>query len=345
MSQIEFNSDSNDFTSLFSDALTLPQHVHPAWIAGYASGVAGLIVGHPLDSIKVWMQTNSNLTRISPYDGSFLNNGPKVASSSLHSNTLLHSPINIVQKRYLFTVDLAKSARRQLAHRAVAESSLSSTFRATNIPKLIQTAYRGISTPIVTVGSIQAINFALYEQFKRSTNENIPLSSFLSGAAVSTITAPLVAIKLKQQVLNITFRDALSEFRKTGGLYKGFSVHFLCDSLGRSIFFTSYEYLKQRDLSRGNDNTFFSRVFNATTAGLLSSTILYPCDVVRSQMQASSGRFNQVYETVNHLYKRNGGLKAFTRGYGIMVLRSGPVAAVSMPIYDMTMELLSERRK
>lgn len=344
MSQSRLNSENESFTSLDSRSSTLPQHIHPAWIAGYASGVAGLLVGHPLDSIKVWIQTNSNPMRLSPSGVSFQNNGPKVACSSVHSNTLLHSPMNIIQRRYLFTADLAKSAKRQLARRAIAESSLSSTFKTTNIPQLVQTVYRGVSTPIITVGSIQAVNFALYEQFKCCTNNNITLSSFLSGAAVSTITAPLVAIKLKQQVLNISFREALYDFRKTGGLYKGFSVHFLCDSLGRSIFFTTYEYLKQRNTSSTDGNTFLSRVLNATTAGLLSSTILYPCDVVRSQIQTSSGRFNKVSETVNCLYKRNG-LKAFTRGYGVMVLRSGPVAAVSMPVYDMTMDLLSGRNK
>ena len=90
------------------------------------------------------------------------------------------------------------------------------------------------------------------------------------------------------------------------------------------------------------EQTIYNRVSSAMIAGLISSTILYPCDVVRSKMQANS--YNHVMETITYLYKNNGGFKAFTRGYGVMVLRSGPVAAISMPVYDMTMDAFLKRQ-
>jgi Mitochondrial carrier protein len=37
--------------------------VRNSLVAGYAAGVCGTLIGHPLDSIKVWIQTKSSLQR------------------------------------------------------------------------------------------------------------------------------------------------------------------------------------------------------------------------------------------------------------------------------------------
>ncbi len=198
---------------LYYDIVVNEQRVHPAWIAGYTSGIAGLVVGHPLDSLKVWLQTNKT---VGSYDqgqimSSFRRNFQLPQQPSLHN---LQPTMNLIQKRHLFTSDFAQSAQRHFTRKAMALSSNTTPrMNHKNYSDLIRKMYRGMSTPMVTVGTIQAINFALYEEFKHLSNNNIPLSSFLSGAIVSTITAPLVAIKLKQQLLNVSWIDAVKDLR------------------------------------------------------------------------------------------------------------------------------------
>ena len=200
------------------------QRVHPAWIAGYTSGIAGLVVGHPLDSLKVWLQTNNKTVSMYDDQGKIIissfrksNFQPMKPSSSSSLHNLQPTNINFIQKRHLFTSDFAKSAQRHFTHKAIALASNTNTKSSNTLMKnysdLIRKMYRGMSTPMVTVGTIQAINFALYEKFKHLSNNNIALSSFLSGAIVSTITAPLVAIKLKQQLLNMSWTDAVKDLR------------------------------------------------------------------------------------------------------------------------------------
>jgi hypothetical protein len=144
--------------------------------------------------------------------------------------------------------------------------------------------------------------------------------------------------------------------------YVGYSSHFLCDSLGRAVFFTSYEYLKRRiiqehksDKRSSNNNNSSNgsvranisipeRMASACVAGMLSSGIIYPLDVLRSKIYCHSALFRAAPPSeigmAREIYSKQG-LRPFFRGFHVAVVRSGPVAAVALPVYDLALEYLT----
>jgi hypothetical protein len=165
----------------------------------------------------------------------------------------------------------------------------------------------------------------------------------------------------------------------------------MTEILGRSVYFVTYEGLKRHlaarrrssftgtthrhDLDKSNLASFVplhERMACAACAGILSWSVVFPFDSLRSRMFArepplqhavaaaagsvghgphdstaavwwsSSPRRFQLasWYMARHMY-REGGWKAFYRGYAVTVVRSGPVAAAVLPIYDLTLAYLS----
>ena len=95
-----------------------------------------------------------------------------------------------------------------------------------NVPRAIRASYAGISTPMISVGLVQALNFALYDGFRsyfhscsgargahrsEDTLWNVARSSAMAGGIVSVVTSPLVTLKIRQQITGWDLRRALSE--------------------------------------------------------------------------------------------------------------------------------------
>lgn len=205
-------------------------------LAGYTAGCCGLIVGHPLDSLKVLLQNST--------DGAS-NNAFRAASSPELSRTApvmgLRRPaigaVMSMQRRTLLTSDSAAYAvARKYMDSAPAISS-SSTSSAIG-KRSIRSLYAGISAPLVTVGLVQSLNFALYDSFRRILHQrdlencehstyhhttsyrdndslfNICTSAFASGSLVSVVTSPLVILKTKQQLMLWSLRKAIKDTMK-----------------------------------------------------------------------------------------------------------------------------------
>eukprot|EP00550_Attheya_septentrionalis_P001808 CAMPEP_0198283468 /NCGR_PEP_ID=MMETSP1449-20131203/3035_1 /TAXON_ID=420275 /ORGANISM="Attheya septentrionalis, Strain CCMP2084" /LENGTH=411 /DNA_ID=CAMNT_0043980057 /DNA_START=43 /DNA_END=1275 /DNA_ORIENTATION=+ len=397
---------------------------HRSLVAGHAAGTAALLVGHPLDSIKVLVQNSSILTASTHSSSRSISSnatstgtsttiqslsprrtkamkpllarggGPgmtatSTCTSSSNTTSLLHlQNTSTIQKRYLLTADLAASAVRRSAYAAAASSSSPSTSSSssTSIGKSsLGKLYNGIGAPLITVGVVQGINFALFDMFRNArlvdpssssatsttgtcndSLTNVATASFAAGGLVSLITSPLLTLKVRQQIKGWSLREAARQtFSGAGGLrnfYTGYPIHFACDALGRCLFFTTYEALKRWRInsnksskSSSNQQESFSRtecVVISATAGMVSSSIVFPLDSIRSRMhghavrrrpfieqtRSSSNKYTMsgggAWNTARTMWIQGGGVKAFFRGYGITVLRSGPVAAVAMPVYD-----------
>mmetsp|Transcript_39028 Transcript_39028/g.79575 ORF Transcript_39028/g.79575 Transcript_39028/m.79575 type:complete len:375 (-) Transcript_39028:160-1284(-) len=363
--------------------------------AGYASGCAGLLVGHPLDSLKVMLQSSSHSSPPSKVAAAATNLTAGGCQSRVIPHLHLQSPASM-QRRYLLTSDLARCAARRSrrsAFRAAtaadvaaapptgAQPSAASTTNATTLRAL----YRGIQAPLVTVGAVQSLNFALYDAIRRRLHRingregdyrasvhlsDASVASFLSGGAVSAVTGPLVSIKIRQQVTGWGLREALlNSVRTTGGmknLYRGYSVHFVCDAAGRAIFFPCYEALKREislggarweggsSSSSGSVPTLPERMAAAAISGVIALTVVYPFDAIRTHINGraalgtqcgvvTSGR-SSIRQAIEEMWAKQG-VRAFVRGYGVAAARSGPVSAVAMPVYDMTFDCLHKLGK
>merc|ERR1712224_712251 len=98
------------------------------------------------------------------------------------------------------------------------------------------------------------------------------------------------------------------------------------------------------------------RMICAAATGMVCWSTFYPLDAVRNRMYhaataatattndsatanatTTSRSTNSIVETIGIMRKE----RSFYRGFGITLLRAGPVAAVVLPVYDLTLEWLS----
>jgi len=215
--------------------------------------------------------------------------------------------------------------------------------------------------------------------------QNVGISSFISGGIVSIITSPLAIIKTKQQIMSWNFKQAWKDTMKGmewkkqskttkryttiySSFFIGFTPHFICESIGRSIYLMTYESLKRLCISWNHPTgilqqeqqqdystttTYISltqRMICAALSGIASWSFIFPLDVLRSRIyyESISNSTSHSYHTkstwkmIQQMYHDNGkSISIFFRGYVVTILRAGPVAAVVLPVYDQTLDWLT----
>lgn len=307
-------------------------------VAGYTAGVSGTIIGHPIDSMKVWAQTRP--------------------AGSCSKSPLLHCATTA---RFRFSGQKQPKKRLLLPRQARHNSSL-----ALPSTKMLRTLYAGVSGPLVSVGVIQAINFCVYDSTRRYLHQrdtgsvsgylhddsmaNVAWSGAVVGSTSAFVTSPLMHVKVKQQVAQVSYRDAAAHAVRWRGctkqavrnLYTGFFPHALSEVAGRVVYFSTYEYLKRFLGARRRQDgviTLGDRMVAASSSGVACWCVIYPLDAMRSRMFATSKKC--VVKTA-HKILAEGGWKAFYRGLGITLLRAGPVHAFVLPIYDLVLAKMSD---
>ena len=259
-------------------------------IAGYAAGTAGIIVGHPLDSIKVLLQTNGG--------------GGLYSSSSRPSSRSATSAHPTAATTTTATTAVAQG--KSVITRASSSTASSATAVETSAllgNRSIRALYAGITGPLLTSGLVQSCNFAMYDTVRRvlydyqlqseqhnhhllpsasgnnisrhNSNKdylyhdnliNVATASFLSGSILSIFTSPMSIVKTKQQLAVWGFKKAIIETYYTngggggrGGSMRGFYIaygpHFICESVGRSFYMFVYEYTKRQLVQVKNNNS------------------------------------------------------------------------------------------
>lgn len=255
-------------------------------IAGYSAGICGTVVGHPLDSIKVLLQTNGGVPPPGAQQGQ---QAPKssMASSSISGHAITRASSNAAAN----AMQQSSSAKANASTVAVVPAQQQHNHTGMLSPAIrkrsLRALYAGVTGPLLTTGILQSLNFAIYDSVRRVLYQrqlqsehhsnhgqaddylhydnlsNVAIASFLAGASTSVLTSPMVIVKTKQQIMVWGFRKAIRETylngRKDGGkphmlkgirnFYTGFGAHFFCDAFGRSLYMFSYELFK-RELAR-----------------------------------------------------------------------------------------------
>jgi len=252
----------------------------------------------------------------------------------------------------------------------------------------LRALYAGVSGPLVMVGLVQSAHFAIYDSTRRVLHRravpdgheldylhrdsihNVAISAMTAGSALAFFTSPLILIKTKQQIMMWDFKTAFFEtLQPTTGrsgapsmqwtnFYAGFGPHFFIETVGRGIYFASYETLKRyfQTANRGHHPpppsspssnsssiTIQERCFSAAVAGITSWAIMFPMDALRARLysQTIHGASSQgPLELFLSIYTQQG-IMPFYRGFGVTLLRAGPVSAAILPIYDMTLHWLN----
>ena len=297
-------------------------------IAGYTAGITGIVVGHPLDSIKVLLQTGGS--------SSLSSRTPQIPASTIMAPT---GQIRAYSSSNAMPIHSSAVKATNIGS-TIANTAPNSTASQGSIigKRSIRALYAGVSGPLLTIGIFQSLNFAIYDSMRRVLyqhqvqsesfrDDRLPddylhydnlsstfIASTVAGAATSILTSPMIVVKTKQQIKVWGFRKAINETYRSGlngqpnifhgirNFYTGFGVHFFCDSLGRGVYMLSYELLKRQlalakcskeqlsfsDRVSTSNLSIPDRMICAAASGMLCWAFIFPADVIRSKLYAKS---------------------------------------------------------
>ncbi|KAG0044270.1 Mcm2-7 hexameric complex component [Gryganskiella cystojenkinii] len=242
------------------------------FIAGYISGVAGLIIGSPLDVLKVRLQAQGS--------------SPSVGRSIPQNKSTLSTMVQNEGIRSLF-----KGITSPIVGLAGLNSILFASYSATM--RLFDTI-----SPQPGLGSS-----SLAEPLQPLSH--VFTAGFVAGVACFLVSTPTELVKCRAQVMAAKLEPnasaaALSEsgswkvakdvVQRFGfrGLYQGGWVTILRDAPGYGVYFLGYEGLKRvLEIPPGDTsgiNT-WKLLFAGGMAGTLSWASIYPLDVIKTRLQ------------------------------------------------------------
>ena len=293
---------------------TISPSIH-YFVAGWLGGCTGLLVGHPWDTVRVRLQTQGG-------------NVP------MRYNSTLHCIRNIIQTESVFGL------------------------------------YKGLAFPLLGYAGLNAVIFGTEGNVMKwlQPHENLPRlhNSLVAGAcgglAGAFVASPIELVKIQMQMQNIgvlsrngtqtnirtispsTFTlNLLKNQGLSGLLTKGLWVTMLRDAPCAAVYFflldgLCYLFLnEQQRKDRTRNSNLDLHPFKLLVAGGIAGTIgwssTYPCDVIKSRLQADvlspcpvyKGVYDCFYKTIS-----KEGIRPLFAGLKITALTAFPINAVTI---------------
>lgn len=331
--------------------------------AGYVSGAVGIIIGNPLDILKVRLQARQGQSNPSQPPL------PSVTTSSVSSSR--STALALLRK---FSTGTAAPILGYGALNALlfvsynrSEAWLNQAFPS----QPVSTLGNDIVKPTSTTGSNLVTTF---------------LAGAIGGLATWVVSTPTELIKCRSQLApspaeasswNI-FKQIWRSEGGVRGLYFGGTVTAIRDSVGYGFYFWSYE-LSTRWMDRWLQDKGYAQdhgigdVSGAETAkvllcgglaGVVTWVSIFPLDVIKTRVQAqaygsgtravvtgdrmpllgASGKRMGAVEVAKEAY-REGGMRVFFRGLMVCSVRAFIVNAVQWAVYEWIMLELGQGRK
>lgn len=323
--------------------------------AGYISGAVGIVIGNPLDILKVRLQASSNTTRRSTASG--IPGQPNPSSSA--------SALSLLRK---FSTGTAAPILGYGALNA-----------------LLFVSYNRSEALLNQIISPNGPSYPSQNSSESTTGSNL-WTTFLAGAigglATWVVSTPTELIKCRAQLSanpqisswEITKRILRNE-GGVRGLYFGGTVTALRDSVGYGFYFWSYElttrWMEQMSTTHKGKGEGVSGSETAKVllcgglAGIVTWASIFPLDMIKTRVQAqvhNAGTIAVVtgesspllsnpvpkrlgaIEVARDAYKE-GGLRVFFRGLSVCSIRAFIVNAVQWATYEWIMMELGHGRK
>ena len=321
------------------------------FVAGSVAGCVGQIVGHPLDSIKVMMQTQTAAPSSS-------------SSSSTASLSAVRTALTMYHSQY----------------------GVRSFFRGLSLPLLTksfeQSIAFGLKGTIATVlEEQQYTNIVCLQKLDESLKAG--LSGSMAGACTSLLLTPVYLVKVQLQATTTAVGSAATTIPVTAtppasssvgslsgpvaaiqttvarvgwrGLYTGCLPTFLGTSIGYGFRFATYDktvryvehHFDEQDKTK-RQRKLWSCIIGGGLAGMATYLSHYPLDLVANRMMANVVLLQQqttttsitalpgMRETFRTIYHHQGWTGYF-RGLGPCLLRAFPANAAIFVSYEFCM--------
>ncbi|KAM8914680.1 mitochondrial carnitine/acylcarnitine carrier protein isoform 1-T1 [Spinachia spinachia] len=317
------------------------------FFAGGFGGVCLVFAGHPLDTIKVRLQTQPK---------------PKPGESLLYAGT-----IDCLKKTFAKEVrihDAALSATRSMKYCPKCLPSLMRTCPSLLPPSQgMKGFYKGMAAPIIGVTPMFAVcffGFGMGKKLQQKTPDDILTypqlfaAGMLSGVFTTAIMAPGERIKCLLQIQASTGEvkyagpmDCVKQlYREFGirGIYKGTALTLMRDVPASGMYFTSYEWLKNVLTPAGkshNELSIPSVLFAGGMAGIFNWAVAIPADVLKSRFQtAPEGKYPNGFRDVLRELIREEGIGSLYKGFNAVMLRAFPANAACFLGFEFAMKFL-----
>lgn len=230
--------------------------------------------------------------------------------------------------------------------------------------------YRGLSSPVVGYGLINAAAFGTYTNVKRlvsppatreggdaSTLGHKMLAGSAAGFTSSFIRAPIEQVKTIMQARTKPgstvapyasslhcVRDVVKHEGVMQGLFRGLAPTTMREMLQYALYYPAYEYAKlflaNGDASQVPHLSPGQFALAGGVAGVSQWVPTYWVDVVKSRMHnAPPGKYSGTLDCARHLHKKHG-VVVFFRGINVSLVRAVPLHGAIFVMYDVVMRKL-----
>ncbi|XP_027896584.1 mitochondrial basic amino acids transporter-like [Xiphophorus couchianus] len=266
------------------------------FVAGCVGGVAGVLVGHPFDTVKVRLQIQS-------------------VDKPLYRGTF-HCFQSIIRQESAFGL-----------YKGIGSPMMGLTFINAIVFGVQGNAMRllGEDTPThqflagAAAGTLQCVICCPMELAKTRMQ--------MQGTGQKKSSSKKLYKNSLDCLLHIYRREGLP------GIYRGMVTTLVREMPGFGMYFWTYAVLSQSLGCEPSDSYMIPKLlFSGGMAGIASWIVTYPADVIKSRLQADGvGRVNQ-YSSIADCVRqsvRKEGYMVFTRGLTSTVLRAFPVNAAT----------------
>lgn len=288
---------------------TLLCHMATDFVAGLIGGFAGVLTGHPFDTVKVRLQAQDGIHP--KYRGSF------------------HCVSSIIRQESVFGLfkGMASPMVSLTFINALVFGVQANVMRLFDKPTLFSHWASG-----ATAGAVQSVIAGPMELAKiRMQMEGI---------------GEMEKCKYKNYTGSISALQKIYKTEGTRGLYRGFTVTLLRDSPAFGVYFVTYEAMC-RQFAKLNKYGYvgIGQLLVAGGVGGMSSWCsTYAFDVIKTRLQADGVNGVSKYSGILDAFKvsfREEGFRVFYKGLGVTLLRAFPVNATTFTVVAVSLRVLN----
>ncbi|CAM9997847.1 unnamed protein product [Pylaiella littoralis] len=333
------------------------------FFGGVVSGISGIVVGQPFDTIKVRLQTQDapamDALGLSPKQPP-----PQVKGAMACAVETVSKEGALALFKGMGTPLASAALVNAICFGAYAQSQRTLAAHGfidgTNSVRSGQVSEGG--GEVVATGAPAAMEQDLEARRKSGLVWSFVGGSF-AGLCQAAVIIPTDNIKIKLQIQvgppgssglqyhgPIDCAMKLVKAQGVGSLFQGSCVTAIRDTPSLGLYFASYEGLKDRLERRWGLGEQASSFWAGGLAGAISWFVIYPLDVVKSVQQASVDPRDPSTRTMTacfrHVYRSAGGgvpgVRRFFRGVSTTLVRAVPVNAAIFPTFEWTVKVLNQ---
>ena len=295
------------------------------FLAGTVGGAAGIAVGHPFDTVKVRLQNDATKAFAGPMDAfrqTVRREGIAGLFKGIETPLISSLPIQAL----VFGV-------YGVCLRRIGQHTKEGLDPGSGLPNSeLQPIWHHVAAGTVT-GAVQTPLLAASDYAKILMQNQIepPAQAKAQHSASSAKLLYRSSIDVAERVykehgLRTTFRGTMAT---------------LLRDITYGQYFGQYEWMKRRFIGE-SESTSIRAAACAIAGGISGFTawlMIYPLDVIKTRIQSQPAALPplKIWPTARKMAAEEAGLKAFTRGLGVTLVRSFPVNVVTFLMYEMVL--------